>query len=57
MNYVYLWPWNLFLKLHCKEIIKDKHKVTSSGCVTLISQNSALAVALQNESACFPGWL
>lgn len=45
------------LELYCKEIIKDKHKVTSSGCVTLTSQKSALVMALQNESACFPGWL
>lgn len=56
MNYVYLWPQNLFLKWYCKEIIRDKHKVTSSGCVTLTSQNSALAIALQKASACFPGW-
>lgn len=56
MNYVYLWPQNLFLKWYCKEIIKDKHKVTSSECVTSTSQNSALAMALQRISACFPGW-
>ena len=57
MNYVYLWPPNLFLKLYCKEIIKDKPKVTSSECVTPTSQNSPLATVLQNKRACFPGWL
>lgn len=56
MNYVYPWPQNLFLKWYCKEIIKDKNKMTSSGCVTLTSQKTALAIALQKALASFPGW-